>query len=136
MFYNKLLYLLIYIHTHTYMYIYLLINIKNSGKPETIHRYWPVSEIYCTAGQTGTISGTVLTPLIYNQCTNYSVLTTFQLWKGNMTPFAIAGSKKESIIVRIHLICQLFHDHITTRAPITFQLCKWIFMEAAITQVA
>ena len=54
-----------------------------------------------------------------------SVLTTFQLWKGNMTPFAIAGSKKESIIVRIHLICQLFHDHITTRAPITFQLCKW-----------
>ena len=71
MFYDKLLYLLIYIHTHTYMYIYLLINIKNSGKPETIHRYWPVSEIYYTAGQTGTVSGTVLTPLIYNQCTNY-----------------------------------------------------------------
>ena len=103
------------------MYIYLLINIKNSGK----------SEIYYTAGQTGTVSGTVLTPLIYN-----SVLTTFQLWKGNTTPFAIAGSKKASIIVRIHLICQLFHDHITIRAPITFQLCKWIFMEAAITQVA
>ena len=43
------------------MYIYLLINIKNSGK----------SEIYYTAGQTGTVSDTVLTPLIYNQCTNY-----------------------------------------------------------------
>ena len=45
MFYDKLLYLLIYIHTHTYIhiyiyiYIYLLIYIKNSGKPETVHRY-------------------------------------------------------------------------------------------------
>ena len=31
----------IYIHTHrdTYIHIYLFINIKNSGKPETVHRY-------------------------------------------------------------------------------------------------
>ena len=30
-----------------------------------VHQYWLVSEIYRTAGQTGTVSGTVLTPLIY-----------------------------------------------------------------------
>ena len=72
MFYDKLLYLLIYIHTHihtyihTYIYIYiLLINIKNSGKPETVHRYWMVSEIYHTAGQTDTASGMVLILLSY-----------------------------------------------------------------------
>ena len=55
-----------YIHTYIYIYIYiyLFINIKNSGKPETVHRYWPVSEIYRTGGQTGTASGTVLTSLI------------------------------------------------------------------------
>ena len=30
-----------HIHTyiHTYIYIYLFINIKNSGKSETVHRY-------------------------------------------------------------------------------------------------
>ena len=41
-----------YIHTYIYIYIfiYLFINIKNSGKPETVHRYWPISEIYRTAG--------------------------------------------------------------------------------------
>ena len=70
MFYGKLLYLLhththTHTHTHIYIYIYLFINIKNSGKPKTVHQYWPVSEIYRTAGQTGTVSGTVLTPLIY-----------------------------------------------------------------------
>ena len=73
MFYDKLLYLLIHTHTHThththiyiYIYIYLLINIKNSGKSETVHWYWPVSEIYRIAGQIGTTSGTVLTPLLW-----------------------------------------------------------------------
>ena len=81
MFYGKLLYLLKYTHTHThahthtrtyihihiyiyiYIFIYLFINIKNSGKLETVHWYWPVSEIYRTAGQTGTASGMILTPL-------------------------------------------------------------------------
>ena len=29
-----------------------------------VYRYWPVSEIYRTTGQTDTASGTVLTPLI------------------------------------------------------------------------
>ena len=33
------------------------------GKPETVHRDWPVSEIYRTTSQTGTASSTVLTPL-------------------------------------------------------------------------
>ena len=33
------------------------------GKPETVHRYWPVSEIYRTTGQTGTACSTVLTLL-------------------------------------------------------------------------
>ena len=33
------------------------------GKLETVHQYWPVSEIYRTTGQTGTASSTVLTPL-------------------------------------------------------------------------
>ena len=42
-------------HTHIYIFIYLFINIKNSGKPETVHRYWPVSEIYHTGGQTDTV---------------------------------------------------------------------------------
>ena len=62
----------IYIQTHTYIYIYiyiyflfiyLFINIKNSGKLETVHWYWPVSEIYRFAGQTDIGSSTVLTPL-------------------------------------------------------------------------
>ena len=52
----------IYYNTHTHTYIY--INIKNSGKPETVHRYWPVSEIYRITGQTGTAFGTILTPLV------------------------------------------------------------------------
>ena len=58
---NFYIYYNTHIHTYIYIYIYiyLFINIKNSGKPETVHRYWPVSEIYCT----GTTSGTVLTPL-------------------------------------------------------------------------
>ena len=43
--------------------MYLFINIKNSGKPKTVYRYWPVSEIYRTGGQTGTDSGMVLTSL-------------------------------------------------------------------------
>ena len=76
MFYGKLLYILQYTHTHTYihayiyiyiyiyLFIYLFINIKNSSKPKTVHRYLPVSEIYRTAGQTGTASGTILTPLV------------------------------------------------------------------------
>ena len=52
-------------HTHTYIYIfiYLFINIKNSVKPETVHWYWLVSEIYHIISQTGTASGTVLTLL-------------------------------------------------------------------------
>ena len=50
-------------HTHTYIYIYIYINIKNNGKPEMVHRYWPVSKIYRTAGQTSTAFCTVLTPL-------------------------------------------------------------------------
>ena len=54
----------IYIHTHIHIDIYLFINIKNRGKPETVHRYWLISEIYCTAGQSGTASCTVLIPLI------------------------------------------------------------------------
>ena len=40
-----------------YIYIY-------SGKPKTVYWYWLVSEIYHTTGQTGTASGTILTPLI------------------------------------------------------------------------
>ena len=67
MFYDKLLYLLTHTHTHThthiYIYIYILINIKNSSKPEMVHRYWYISEIYRTAGQTDTAFGMVLTPL-------------------------------------------------------------------------
>ena len=62
---NFYIYYNIYIHTRIYIYIYLLINIKNSGKPETVYRYWPVSEIYRIAGQVSTASSTVLTPLIY-----------------------------------------------------------------------
>ena len=50
-------------HTHTHTHIYLFINIKNSGKPEMVHRYWPISEIYRTAGQTSTASGTILNSL-------------------------------------------------------------------------
>ena len=88
MFYDKLLYLFIhthtqththihtYIHTYIYIYIYLLINIKNNGKPETVHRYWLVSEIYRTAGQTGTSSGTVLTPLIWRMNNDFYLLAT------------------------------------------------------------
>ena len=61
---NFYIYCNIYTHT-SYIYIYILfINIKNSGKPEMVYRYWPVSEIYRTTGQTDTASGTVLTPLI------------------------------------------------------------------------
>ena len=48
---------------YVYIYIYIFINIKNSDKPETVHRYWPVSEIYHTGDQTGTASDTVLTSL-------------------------------------------------------------------------
>ena len=64
---NFYIYYNIYIHwhIHTYIYIYIYINIKNSGKPETVHRYWPVSEIYRTGGQIGTASGTVLTSLLW-----------------------------------------------------------------------
>ena len=51
-------------HTHTHIFIYLFINIKNSNKPETVNRYWPISEIYRIAAQTSTAFGTVLTPLI------------------------------------------------------------------------
>ena len=29
-----------------------------------VHWYWPVPEIYCTAGQTGIASDTVLTSLV------------------------------------------------------------------------
>ena len=54
----------IYYNTHTHTHTYFFINIKNSGKPETVHRYGPISEIYRTAGQTGTTSGMVLTPLL------------------------------------------------------------------------
>ena len=65
---NFYIYYNIYIHKHIhiyiYIYIFIFINIKNSGKPETVHRYWPVSEIYRTGGQTGTASGTVLTSLM------------------------------------------------------------------------
>ena len=65
---NFYIYYNIYIHTHTYIhiyiYIYLFINIKNSGKPKMVYRYWPVSKIYRTGSQTGTASGTVLTSLI------------------------------------------------------------------------
>ena len=64
---NFYIYYNIYTHTHTHTYIhtyiYIYIYIKNSGKPKTVHRYWPLSKIYRTAGQTGTASGTVLTPL-------------------------------------------------------------------------
>ena len=35
-----------------------------SGKPEMVNQYWPVSEIYRTAGQIGITFGTVLTSLI------------------------------------------------------------------------
>ena len=52
----SLIYEFIYISALNIIYIY-------SSKPETVHRYSPVSEIYRTAGQTGTASGTVLTPL-------------------------------------------------------------------------
>ena len=81
---NFYIYYNIYIHRHihTYIYIYLFINIKNSGKPETVHRYWPVFEIYRTGGQTGTASGTVLTSLLLNQSfrsrTNVSHLSMLQ----------------------------------------------------------
>ena len=44
---------LIYEFIYIYIYIYIVVNPK-----------WPVSEIYRTAGQTGTTSGTILTPLI------------------------------------------------------------------------
>ena len=58
----------IYTHTLTYIYIYIyiyiFINIKNSGKLETVHRYWPISKIHRTAGQTNTVSSTVLTLLV------------------------------------------------------------------------
>ena len=47
-----------------YIYIYIFINIKNSGKPEMVHWYWPVSKIYRTVGQTDTASGTILTLLL------------------------------------------------------------------------
>ena len=57
-------YMHIYIYIYIYLFIYLFINIKNSSKPKTVHRYLPVSEIYRTAGQTGTASGTILTPLV------------------------------------------------------------------------
>ena len=63
---NFYIYYNIYTHTHTYIYIYLFINIKNSGKPKTVHRYWPLSKIYRTAGQTSTASGTVLTPMLFS----------------------------------------------------------------------
>ena len=66
-YYNIYIYIDTYIHKYKYIYIYifiyLFINIKNSDKPETVHRYWSVSEIYRTGGQTGTASGTVLTSL-------------------------------------------------------------------------
>ena len=61
---NFYIYYNIYTHTYIHIYIYLFINIKNSGKPETVHRYWSVSEIYRTTGQTGTASDMVLTPLL------------------------------------------------------------------------
>ena len=51
------LYIYIYILALKTIYIY-------SGKPETVHQYWPVSEIYRTTGQTGTASDTVLTLLV------------------------------------------------------------------------
>ena len=41
------------IYEFIYIYIYIVVNPK-----------WPVFEIYRTAGQTGTASGTILTPLI------------------------------------------------------------------------
>ena len=41
-------YIYIYIWALNIIYIY-------SGKPETVHRYWPVSEIYRTAGQTDSL---------------------------------------------------------------------------------
>ena len=76
------IFIIIYTHTHIhtyiytyiyiYIYIYICINIKNSGKPETVHRYWPVSEIYRTAGQTGIASSTVLTPLLSIPHPNWS----------------------------------------------------------------
>ena len=55
----------IYHNTHTHTHIYIYLNIKNNGKLETVYRYWPVSKIYRTAGQTGTASGMILTPLLY-----------------------------------------------------------------------
>ena len=70
---NFYIYYNIYIHKHIhtyiyiYIYIYIFINIKNRGKPETVHRYWPVSEIYRIGGQTGTASGIVLTSLAISQ---------------------------------------------------------------------
>ena len=66
-YYNIYIYTHTHTHTYIYIYIYIFINIKNSGKPETVHRYWPVSEIYRTPGQTVTASCTVLTPLKQTQ---------------------------------------------------------------------
>ena len=63
MFYDKLLYLLIHTHTHTHTH--------------TVHRYWPISEIYHTAGQTDIASDMVLTPLLGRRHT-WSDLTTNQ----------------------------------------------------------
>ena len=51
---------------YEFIYIYIYMGFKHyiyGGKPETVHRYCPVSEIYRTTGQTGTASSTVLTPL-------------------------------------------------------------------------
>ena len=50
-------------YIYIYIFIYLFINIKNSDKPEMVHQYLPVSEIYRTVGQTDTASDMVLTPL-------------------------------------------------------------------------
>ena len=64
-YYNIYIYIYIYIYTDTYIYIYiyLFINIKNNGKPETVHQYWSASEIYRTGGQTSMASGMVLISL-------------------------------------------------------------------------
>ena len=83
-----------YTHTHTYIhtYIYILINIKNSGKPETVHRYGPVSEIYHTASQTDTTSNTVLTPLtvtLIEETKRTHILFFFFFFMGKIEKFVL-----------------------------------------------
>ena len=107
---NFYIYYNIYIHWHIHIYIYIYIYIKNSGKPETVHRYWPVSEIYRTGGQTGTASGTVLTSL-------YQVIILFIILKNKSCTCLMLTSYQ--LEWASHQCCKSFS------IPILIFLLKW-----------